>query len=122
MFHILMEPSDAAISTTAIGLNELAYNVAKLVQASVRDARQHEPYSVEESKRLLVHADEHRLHALWVLLVMLDVRRGEALVVRWADVDLNAGTVAILGSLQRVGNQVQRSRPILAAPSGCSEH
>lgn len=83
-------------------------NVAKLVQASVRDARQHEPYSVEESKRLLVHAEEHRLHALWVLLVMLGVRRGEALAVRWADVDLDAGTVAVLGSLQRVGNHLQR--------------
>lgn len=83
-------------------------NVAKLVQASVRDARQHEPYSVEESKRLLAHAEGHRLHALWVLLVMLGLRRGEALALRWADVDLNAGTVAILGSLQRVGNQLQR--------------
>lgn len=83
-------------------------NVAKLVQASVRDAQRHEPYSPEESKRLLVQAQRHRLHALWVLLVMLGMRRGEALAVRWADVDLDAGTVAVLGSLQRVGHQLQR--------------
>ncbi len=63
---------------------------------------------MEESKQLLVQADKHRLHALWVLLVMLGVRRGEALTVRWADVDLDAGTVAVLGSLQRVGSTLQR--------------
>jgi integrase len=66
----------------------------------VRDAEQHEPYSVEESKRLLVHAQRHRLHALGVLLVMLGVRRGEVLALRWADVGRNAGTVAVLGSLR----------------------
>jgi integrase len=83
-------------------------NVAKLVQASVRDAKQHDPYSSEESKQLLAQAEKHRLYALWVLLVMLGMRRGEALALRWADVDLDAGTVAVLGSLQRVGSQLQR--------------
>jgi integrase len=83
-------------------------NVAKLVQASVRDAKQHEPYPSEESKQLLIRAERHRLHALWVLLVMLGMRRGETLALRWTDVDLDAGTVAVLGSLQRVGNQLQR--------------
>jgi integrase len=63
---------------------------------------------VEESKRLLVQAQRHRLHALWVLLVMLGVRRGEILALRWADVDLDAGTVAVLGSLQRVGPHLRR--------------
>ena len=52
-------------------------NVAKLVQASVRDAKQHEPYPSEESKQLLIRAERHRMHALWVLLVMLGMRRGE---------------------------------------------
>jgi integrase len=83
----------------------ISRNVAKLVQASVQDAGQHKPYSVEESKRLLAQAQRHRLHALWV---MLGVRRGEALALRWADVDLDGGTVAVLGSLQRVGPQLQR--------------
>jgi integrase len=79
----------------------ISRNVAKLVQASVRDAKQHEPYSAEESKQLLAQAENHRLHALWVLLVMLGLRRGKALAVLWSDVDLDAGTVAVQGSLQR---------------------
>lgn len=60
----------------------ISRNVAKLVQSNVGDAGQHEPCSVEESNRLLLQAQRHRLHALWVLLVMLGVRRGEALAVR----------------------------------------
>ena len=48
------------------------------------------------------HADPARL------LVMLGMRRGGALALRWTGVDLDAGTVAVLGSLQRVGNQLQR--------------
>jgi integrase len=106
----------------------ISRNVAKLVQASVQDAGQHEPYSVEESKRLLVQAQRHRLHALWVLLVMLGVRRGEALALRWADADLDAGTVAVLGSLQRVGPQLQRvptktrgSLRTIPLPAPCEE-
>jgi integrase len=74
----------------------------------VQDARQHEPYSAEESKQLLAQAQRHRLHALWVVLVMLGVRRGEALAVRWTDVDLDVGTLAVLASLQRVGHELRR--------------
>jgi transposase len=54
----------------------ISRNVAKLVQTNVQDAGQHEPYSVDESKRLLIQVQRHRLHALWVLLVMLGVRGG----------------------------------------------
>ena len=86
----------------------ISRNVAKLVQASVQEARQHEPYSAEESKQLLAQAQRHRLHALWVVLVMLGVRRGEALAVRWTDVDLDVGTLAVLASLQRVGHELRR--------------
>jgi integrase len=106
----------------------ISRNVAKLVQSNVRDAGQHEPYSVQESKRLLIHAQRHRLHALWVLLVMLGVRRGEVLALRWADVDLGAGTVAVLGSLQRVGSSLQRvptktrgSQRTIPLPAPCVE-
>jgi integrase len=74
-------------------------NIVKLVQANVRDAKQHEPYSSEESKQLLAQASGDRLHALWVLLVMPGIRRGEALALCWADVDLDADTAAVLGSL-----------------------
>jgi integrase len=39
--------------------------------------------------------DEHRFGALWHLLGATGLRRGEALGLRWRDVDLTAGTVSI---------------------------
>jgi integrase len=59
---------------------------------------------------------------------MLGVRRGEVLALRWADVDLDAGTVAVLGSLQRVGSSLQRvptktrgSQRTIPMPAPCVE-
>jgi integrase len=34
-------------------------------------------------------------HAAWTLLAMTGMRRGEALALRWRDVDLDAGTVSV---------------------------
>ena len=39
--------------------------------------------------------DEHRFGPLWHLLAATGLRRGEALGLRWRDVDLTAGTVSI---------------------------
>jgi integrase len=42
---------------------------------------------------------------LWCLATRLRARQGEALGLRWPDVDLDAGTVTIQRSLQRVGGE-----------------
>ena len=53
------------------------------------------PWSVDELRTFLARAAEDRLAALWTLYVTTGMRRGEALGLRWADVDLDAGTVNI---------------------------
>jgi integrase len=42
-----------------------------------------------------------RLHALWILLGTAGLRRGEALGLEWADVDLDGGRVSVRQTLQR---------------------
>ncbi|MDD7920992.1 tyrosine-type recombinase/integrase [Actinomycetospora callitridis] len=86
----------------------VARNVAKLVRSTIRDAREHEPWTPEESTRFLKTAAEHRLTAMWVLLVVLGLRRGEVLALRWSDLDTGAETLSVLGSLQRVGERLER--------------
>lgn len=49
----------------------------------------------EEMGALLQKAAEHRLWAYWVTLLGLGLRRGEGLGMRWSDLDLVAGTVAL---------------------------
>ena len=44
-------------------------------------------------------ADKSPLHAPWHVLAMTGMRRGELLALRWRDVDLDAGTIAIRRSV-----------------------
>jgi integrase len=52
-----------------------------------------------------------RLFPLWHLLAMTGMRRGEALGLRWRDVDLDEGRLAVRQCLVAVGHEVQVSLP-----------
>jgi integrase len=53
------------------------------------------PWSLAELRTFLATAAEDRLAGLWTLYVTTGMRRGEALGLRWTDVDLDAGTVDV---------------------------
>jgi integrase len=59
------------------------------------------PLSADEARRLLAGCTGHRIEALIVLAVTTGMRQGELLALRWADVDLAAGRLAVRGSLHR---------------------
>lgn len=52
-----------------------------------------EPYSPEEARTLLRAIRGDRLEALWIVYLTTGLRRGQALGLRWMDVDLDAGIV-----------------------------
>ena len=52
-----------------------------------------------------------RLHALWVLLATTGMRRGEALGVRWSDVDLDAGRLRVVQTITQVRSKVTIGEP-----------
>lgn len=74
------------------------------------DKELHKPLDSEEAKRFLKAAEGHRLWALWVLLLGLGMREGEALGVRRRDVDFKQNTVRIWQG------KTQRSRRTLSMP------
>jgi integrase len=76
-------------------------NVALLVKAGRVTSAEIEPLRPEELRRLLAEAPNDRLQALWLLLIALGLRRGEALGLHWEDIDLEAKTLAVRRSLQR---------------------
>lgn len=55
----------------------------------------------EEVRRLLAVTSGTRHHSLWIFLVTTGVRLGEALALRWADLDLADGHAIIQRALQR---------------------
>jgi integrase len=52
-----------------------------------------------------------RLHPLWVLLATTGMRRGEALGLRWPDIDLDAGRLRIVQTIIQVRSKVIVGEP-----------
>jgi integrase len=83
-----------------------------------------EPFTVDEAREFLRKVRGHRLHALWVTVLLLGLRRSEACGLHWSDVDLNKGTVRITRGLQRTGGvlrelptKTRRSRRTVPLPA-----
>lgn len=54
---------------------------------------------------------EDRLHALWLLLATTGMRRGEALGLRWHDVDLEGARLRVVQTIIQIGSKVPVSEP-----------
>jgi integrase len=87
----------------------VARNVAALVEAPTVRRDPVQPLSADEARTLLATAADDRLRVLWLVLLSLGLRRGEALALRWDDLDLEVGTVTIRRSLQRVRGAVDET-------------
>ncbi len=68
-------------------------------------------WTIAELQTFLQATREDRLYPLWTLLAMTGMRRGEVCGLRWSDVDLAAGVVAIEQARVSVGYEVQVSEP-----------
>lgn len=97
-----------ALRTLRTALNEamrrghLGRNPATLAKPPRLDEEEVEPYSVEETQRLLMAAAELPHNgARWAIALALGLRQGEALGLQWADVDLTAGTLFVRQSRLR---------------------
>jgi integrase len=62
-------------------------------------------------KAFLRHVRRDELYPLWLTLAMTGMRRGEALGLRWVDVDVRARSLAIRQTIVAVGADVMISSP-----------
>ena len=86
-------------------------NVADLVDPPRQGRQSLDVLTAAEVANLLAAARGDRLEALYVLAVTTGMRRGELLALRWREVDLDRGVLAVTGSLQRVGGQLSIGEP-----------
>ncbi|MGO9057761.1 MAG: tyrosine-type recombinase/integrase [Candidatus Binataceae bacterium] len=84
-----------------------ARNVAALTDGPKVERKPISPLSAEEAQRLLAVVHESRLAGVYELVFSLGLRRGECLGLAWPNVDLEARTLTITQSLQRVGGRLQ---------------
>ncbi|MGH9196531.1 MAG: tyrosine-type recombinase/integrase [Acidimicrobiia bacterium] len=70
-----------------------------------------------ELSRFLDHVRDDDLCALWFVFAMTGLRRGEAIGLRWKDVDLQGKVIAIRQTLVQVGRELTVSTPKTARGS-----
>lgn len=85
----------------AVRRSHLTRNPVLLAKAPKLTEEEVEPYGIEEIKRLLDVANERRNSARWALALALGLRQGEALGLRWEDVDLDRGVLHVRRSRLR---------------------
>lgn len=78
-------------------------------------SKQMQTWSAEEARAFLLATTDDQLGPLWLLLLATGLRRGEALGLRWEDVDLQAGRLSVVQTVVVVGNAAQFSEPKTAA-------
>jgi integrase len=85
----------------AVKWNLVVRNAAALANAPRVVTREIKPLDPKQAQRLLKHCPSHRLGSLFAIALSLGLRLGEALGLRWSDVDLQQGQLHIRRILQR---------------------
>ena len=92
----------------AVSEELISRNVAAMVKMPSGRARKAQAWSSEEARRFLESArdDGDPLYAAYILVLVLGLRKGEVLGLRWADIDLDTAELTIELQLQRVGRKL----------------
>ncbi|MEW6423663.1 MAG: tyrosine-type recombinase/integrase [Bacillota bacterium] len=77
-------------------------NVAEAVNLPEKEEREMRPLKPEEMDKFLSLAEQDRLYAAFLLELGTGLRRGELLALKWDNVDLKNGVLAVKESLARV--------------------
>lgn len=108
----------------ALKWNLVRRNAAALVDGPRVPHTEIQPFSPEEARALLNAVQDHRLGALFSVAMAVGLRQGEALGLRWQDIDFEAGTLSVHFALQRVGKEfklvepkTRKSRRTIALPT-----
>jgi len=107
----------------------LLRNVVTLVGISSAETKEIIPWSAQEAIAFLRSARPHRLYAAFVLALVLGLRRGELLGLRWMDLDLGQGVMHPRKQVQRhkgkglvhVDLKTKASKGALPLPLFCVE-
>lgn len=83
----------SAALTRAVREELLVRNVARLAELPEAKRGTIQPWAAAEARQFLAAAKSDPLYAAFVVLIFYGLRRGEALGLRWDDIDFDAGTI-----------------------------
>lgn len=105
-YHVIRLALDHAVENDLIARNP-AHKVPRPLPE--QDERRH--LTPAELVKLLEAARGYRYHEAVSLIAATGLRRGEALALKWEDVDLLTGTVTVKGTLNRIGGKLVVTAP-----------
>ena len=91
-----------AALNTAVKDQLVVRNVAAIIKPPRVIGKEVQPLTPEEARRFLDSIRGNRLEALFTVAISVGLRQGEALGLRWSDVDFESGTLRIRYALQRI--------------------
>jgi integrase len=110
----------------AVRWNMLAKNVAKLVNLPRQSRKEMQALSASEATTFLAASKGTRWDAFWVLLLTTGLRPGEALALKWSDIE--SGKIRVQRTLTRVGKswsfvepKTSRARRVVTLPKSAME-
>jgi integrase len=85
-----------------VRFNLIPFNPASRVDPPKVRQDEITPLDAEQARAFLDAARGERFEALYILSLTTGLRMGEALGLRWSDIDLDAGTLRVNRQLQRM--------------------
>ena len=118
----------------SVGLGEaenkgyIALNPVKKVRIPTNRGREIEPLAIAEVKRLLETYEGTYLSARLHIALLAGLRQGEALGLRWQDIDFDSATLEVRNQVQKIDGRLQltglktdRSKRFIALTGGSVE-
>ncbi|KAA1425401.1 site-specific integrase [Mumia zhuanghuii] len=88
--------------TIAVRWGLISTNPAQMVDPPAMTRAQIHPLTREEAERFRRAVEGDRLEARWLIGLLLGLRQGEALGLRWDDIDLDTKRLTVSGALQKI--------------------
>jgi len=82
-------------------------NVARAVRSATLNRTERRALTPTEAAKLLAQLEGDRLEGVFVLALATGLRRGEVLGLRWQDTDIDAKSLYVRQTLQRVGGELR---------------
>src|SRR6266702_4144620 len=91
----------------AVRWSYIQRNPAALVDGPRVEQLEIQPFTREEAQRFLQTIKGDRLEVLYTVALTMGLRQGEALGLRWRDVDLEMGYIRVSRQLQRIDHKYE---------------
>ena len=95
----------------AVKWGKIVRNPAELVDLPRKEQNEMKVLNVDQTKKFLEAAICNRMKSLFTLLIVTGMRPGEALALKWSDIDFEKKRITINRSLSRVGGKWSLKEP-----------